>query len=677
MTGKMVPSSSGSAVKAVLDVAGGLADTIAKVSAAERKAEIDAKIADASMELDEAQRTALYTPAWDVNDSALSNIKFNRKDRAGADRTHVDGHEIQTQLWDQSVNDISSRYTKGLDPKEAEYFKSKVYGTIRNGTDAIAIASIKGTNRKAREINIDTAHKLVDVGRLDEAIDHINKSTPFTEEEKVDLVEKLQTYDETTQVSSAIRSSDPEVIATALSLLEDENYSGWLTESQRQAAVVDLRRRSDEQRTEFKLEMAQRHEMFYSDFELAVQNGHLKASDIEGAYQQWQDDQSRPDALGPKERTHLHKVAHERFIKQQKIDNNIAEVNQAISGRTILNPANKDDRKAVEDYVTATNPDTATLEKIVVKTGIMPQVIQDKIEGQSINGNISQASDALAIYQRMEDTAPHLIHGIDERAQAILGQASVMVRGGIDPQKAIEISRESLKLAPEQREAREQAYKELKPNNAAALKSMMDADERLFDLNAYYTSDVDYAPGMTAEYDVLTKQYFNLTGDLVVAQKMAYKGIQHTWGISTTGAYIKEGEAKSGPRALKYPPERVFNMSPEQSNAAFTSFAAVYGLDPGKIIIYSDPTTARQLDSWAVGVVDENGLPSIPMNPKTFEPLRYRPGNFIDAVNKTIRDRQQEQLDAARKEREDAKKWDEANIYSGVGFSLPPPRSPT
>jgi len=643
-------SAEAGAAVALSQAVGQGADFVTKLIGAEYEEKIKQRTVEIKSAMDEARRTIVGTASWNVDDPRLKNAKYAKANPDGSIRTQVDGSEIQSQLWAQSKQKINETYLSDFSDGQKSRVKDSLAEFTRSSDERVLSNGIAKTNTRLRNTSQATAEQMVDAGDLLGAIEHVRESTPWTDAEKAKLTEGLRLRDERRWINDSIRSVDSEQIMTSISLLDDQEYSGQLSESERQASLSDMRGRLDELRVGKELVRTRAHEEYISDIELGVRSGNIKVSNIEAAYQRGKENPNDPNSLSPKERTRLRIVAES--TRKRGIDTAIDHtfVNRALTGQALVNPADNKHVKAVQSYA-ATLEDPRELENLVVKTGVMPQEVQNRIEGQAINGTTQQAIDGLMLYGRLSDTASHLLHGLDKRADNIYNLADVMVRGGVEPATAINVARETLKTAPEQVDARKEYYREEKPDNLDALEDFMDADERLFDIGGMWTADVDPTIEMGAEYDAMVNGYYMSTGNLDEAQKMAYNAIQRTWGISATGGRQSGLDYSDKPRAMKYAPERVLNINARQSNNALKAFAAANDIDAGKVIIHSDAVTARE-PSWGIATYnEETGLIDVPLG-DDMQPLRWKAGDWIKSGQELdIRER----TEAAVKKRDRSK----------------------
>ena len=445
-------------------------------------------------------------------------------------------------------------------------------------------------------------------GELDMGLWQIEQ-LELPELEKEDLRNDVRKLDEGYEVTQAIRSSDDELITTVRSRLEDPNYDGWLSERERQGAVSDLTARMKQVDAEEVAERNFKHASFINMLVVGIKDNQVTRMDIDALYDPETADPNNPNALTPPEHSALvgQLAASQRGSEAAAWES--AFFDDMMAGKVYMNPDRKEQQDAVDNTLARRGlNDPEFLVTVVAKSSYMPKVLVDNMAGAALNSNEPESvKNALEVYGRLNDSAPHMLKKLSGNADTVLGMAAQMVRTGSDPMQAVTDARTLLAEAPEKKEIRETMYAAaIKENpNVDALKDQMAKDTSLFDLNMYYTADVDPSPEMLAEYNVEVNKQFMLTGDMETARNLAYnQNIRRNWSISGVGSRMKDGEMSSDPRSQKNSVERTLNVSTKQANAALKEWAHDEDLDFHNLQVFSDPTTARDGSSWAIVIVD-------------------------------------------------------------------------
>jgi hypothetical protein len=628
--------------------------------------------AEIKKSLDMAYTRATTQPAYDLNNDNdrkfLGNSTYDKRDAQGNLRTKVDSAEVMSQLWAINRDEIMKKGLDGLSPEQQRYVTANLREYLDGKDVDMARTSTLSKNSYMRESAIRTANEMVDAGDLTGGLAVLEKTVPFTEEQRLVAESNLVQRHEKNRLTDAIYAPDNGVSAMRmLNELQDVGYTGPLRPRDRMVAINALEAAITEKTSASAAASARRLDENAFKLEVGIEQGAAGQIEVADAF-------SRRDiTFDEYKRLTLKSIKKSSTVAKANDDVRIVSQSMNRDG-VLLNPANKDHRKAVESYVEQlgleNNP--REMERVLVRTGIMPQKLQDHMESKAINGDEKQARESLNMYSRLEDTAPHLLHDLDDRAKTVLSMASVLSRNGIDPSQAILQSRKALLVAPEQLEFRKQLFRDEDFDVRESLSSKMDADERLFDINWYYKSDVGVMNNMLGEYGALTERYFMITGDMAQAEKMAYTGIQQTWGITETGSFTKGTDLDTGKRAMKYPPERTTNLTPMQTNLALKAFALDQGMNPEHIIVNSDARTARDRESWSIALYNpDTGLVDIPISKETGQPVRWLPQVWVQAGLAMQHAEQVAEAVEGREERKERleKREPQKNIYAESGIT--------
>ncbi len=571
-------------------------------------------------------------PAYEVYPYILANkLEGMIKDKAAK----ISNPRLRNEFLEKAGIDAADRVMKATVAAENAQKKYTYELGVYNAGQA------------AQSGNIELATFLIDQLETDQ----LDKDT---------LIKDADSQVENYQVTQSIRSTDPETVMTMRAILDDENYDGALTEEQRQGAINDLNSRLTFLDAERVAEMAKEHEMFISDSNVGIDNGTFGLKDVEVGYESWQTRDTDPSGINPRERTALRSRINARNASRLNTENLVA------MGEGLINNGadwkDPDHQKAIDAYVLENEiTDLKRQEEITIRSSIMPQPLENFLN-TAANHNAENGSEnietALEIYGRLVDTDAFLNRELGSDNKAILSDAHTLYRAGMPADEAYAIARENARIAPELKEQRRVDYKDLKPleSNVKALGNFMDEDDSRFGFEGGLTNFKRkiVAPNdiMKSEYNNLVAVHYERTGDIGRSQKMAYDNIKETWSPTSTGADVTGGVIKQNViRPMKYSPERLMFVSTKVANQRLAAFGRANGLDPERLIVLSDPITARD-GTWAIMVIDpETEAPDFFY--KDGIPLRWKGQDWADdasdyqyakAVEKAIRKQRDKEL---------------------------------
>lgn len=523
-------------------------------------------------------------------------------------RNSIPAHEVYPHLLRAKLEGmITSNAEKISNPHLRKEFLDKA---AISAADKMMRASVAAENVQQEymlKVGLDRANQAAENGQIDVAIWNIDQ-LEASELDKKQWTEAAHEMAETYHVTQAIRSSDQETVLTMRSLLEDENYDGYLDEANRQAAITDLSNRLTQLGAEREAEKNNEFALTFSDLSVGIVDGNVTRMDLEAAKTRGQANDQDTSGITPPQYTALVKQLQTSQGGSEKAAWESAFFDDMMAGRVYMNPDNNDHRNAVDNVLERRGlSDPEFLVKVVSKSSYMPQKLQDTITGVALNSDKpEELSAVLEIYGRLEDSAPHMLKELGTNADTVLGMASQAVRVGADPVRAIMDARTTLAEAPEKAEVRRDAYREITKDasNLNALESRMNSDEDLFDISIYWSRDVEPSYDMQGEFNVEVEKQFMITGDIDTARNLAYKKIKRTWGISGVGGRMKEGEFNTEIRSQKYPVERTLGFTTEQANVALEEWKKEEGLEGKDIQVFSDNITARDASSWQILIAD-------------------------------------------------------------------------
>ena len=461
----------------------------------------------------------------------------------------------------------------------------------------------------------------------------------ISDEKKQLLVHGIKGAQERSYLHNIGRQGNLSLIDETINRLQDKGCSQYMTSQECSGAVNSLQ--ASFNRNIAARDEAQKHgrQMFWADVQKGIMDGSYSESDLEYDYNQGQLNPRNPDieSVNPQQYIQALRQIRSKNTGAIKLSGQMSFVDNALSGNELVNPANTEHTKAIEAYI-ANKPDITPAEvtDLVKLSGYLPQVVQDQIEGGAINGNPEQANKALEMFSTLQASGAHYVAKLDDRATDILEQAAFQVRGGADVVQAIDEAKETLRIAPEQKEFRETQYRAVKlEDNVDALDKFIKNDGTGFETSFMGFGGDSSTGAMQAEFSVKVEANFMKNGgNLAMAQQQAYNDLRTVWGNSTTGSILEGTDTDDSRRVMKLPPEQVMNMDRKTSQDLLDMFSIGYGLNPEDVIIHTDATTSAGDKSWSVATLNkETGEVDIPLDKETMQQLRWRPGDLMEAYS--------------------------------------------
>ena len=532
-------------------------------------------------------------------------------------RDNIPAHEVFPILLREKLKTlIETNAAKISNPiMRNQYLRNAEMDAAESLTKATIAAEV-AQQKYIYEEGVYKADQAAETGDMDLAAFIIdNLETSQTNKDK--LIDAAGAKVETYQVNQTIRSTDPNTVLTMRTLLDDENYGGSLSESQRQAAIADLNTRLKQLSNERDLAEIREHDVFISDSIKRIDEFDLTLSDVEAGHDRWKDSEGGDvSGYSPQERTRLRSLIRSR-------DNALnTKRGSAMNGQMILNGSgswnNSDHQKWIDDYVEVNQvTDLEGLVDVTIKSNIMPKWLTDMFN-VAANTNMEATEDSIApglmAYGKLVDTDEFLNREIPSGNRELLNEAHILYRSGFGAVESMRMARETANVPPEIREQRDRdysAFEDVYGTNGSKLEDFMEDDNTRYGFNTMDTWDQNIQPNtpMMAEFERNVRTHFARTGDLGRAQKLAWMGMQETWSPSAAGGWIKGDEVVQGKlRPQKYAPERVHQASTEDINNRLGAFAEEKGLEVDNLMIVSDPYTARN-GTYAIMEIDpETGL---------------------------------------------------------------------
>ena len=562
------------------------------------------------------------------------------------DRASIPAYEVYPHLLKQKLEGMTKQKAELItNPRMRKAFVNRAQ---QEGANMLMTATLRAEEAQRQfniEAGVNKATNAAERGDLATALFMVD-NLEIDANKKAKLNKEMGKIAEFHDVTQAIRSTDLETVMAMKSLLDDENYEGYLTEAQRQGAIRDLDGRYDQLSEERITQQETDHRIYISDALVAIESGQYTLKDVERDHEAWKVNDRNPQAVSPEERIRLRNAINARNAALSK------KTDLAGMGAWIIanggDMTNSEDRRAVDAYVEANGiADLAELEKITFQASVMPTVLERWMNSAALH-DAEQGGDrilpAVQMYGRFADSKPEMLSRLGTEAKNVLADAHFMTRAGVDAQTAYTLARENARIKPELRDNREAIYRaeKYKDTSRKALQAFMNEDTTLygFEDTWYGKSSTTPTPEMEAEFQAASHMHYLRTGDIALSQRRAWGDMQEHWSPTEVGGKFYGGEMTHKARPMRYAPERVMAVSPAEANNRLKSFANAKGLDVKNIQVVSDDTTART-GTWAVYVYDPE------TDDLTFYPERW---NGFEWAEQAAKETYDERKAAARAE---------------------------
>jgi len=275
------------------------------------------------------------------------------------------------------------------------------------------------------------------------------------------------------------------------------------------------------------------------------------------------------------------------------------------------------------------------------QTGILPASVQSRIRIGLLSGDPVRAASAAGLAAKIQGVNPTADSFVSNpRLAAISGLINDNVKAGLPVTQAYTMALRAVDIPEGERKVRDQNYgaavKSTNNTNSAALQQQLDkATPGMF-------AHSPPAPiPMQAEFDSLTRQYYDQTGNIGKARDLAGADVQKTWGVSTVNG---------SPELQKYPVSDA-QVPTVRADIATSAKAAGYDGDPLQLHLTPNANTdASGGRIWSLTHVAPDGAQDILLGPNN-RPLQYSmpsTQNFAQARQALI----DQKLDRARQQRD-------------------------
>ena len=570
----------------------------------------------------------------------LSEDKWVNGQKTSVPRTQIPTYEVQSQMMDNFLQQADQTAQTTLGSGTYKKWKKQFdnYALAARTRNGVAQLDSMRAAEKAR-VNQDI-EKLTDRGLYEDAAVALEQSPYHTPAEKLKQAEQLTLEAEMRPIQDAAMQDDLATLEAHRLKLMDPNYAGPLDPDTRLKTINYIEREQNRAQAEVEAQAAEANARFYSDANLQVDQRQAGPLEIEQWYNQ--------GLIKPEQRTALRR-RYDVVNRQetQKADNS-ARASAIVNGEVYASPANSDDKKAVNQYA---EQGVEQAVDISIKSGILPDNLRDAFTAGAINAPPEDAAELVPLFTAMEDAKPTIFSKLNTDAKRIYTVAAQLHRGGMDEEKAMQVTRDNYEMPEPKRRFYEDRYKkEIKESdNVNALRDHMNEDEEYAGSWIPFRSDMDIAiPELQREYDLAVESLYLMSGgNLPLAQKSAYNEVKRSYGVTRVGGGYKvteTGEFEADweeelARPMKFPAEKMTGLPSKQVNELFRSYAVDRGYGESKLYYIDDDETARTADnpSYAVIYHDTQTGDFYPLRRADNTLDRWKPLEWLDVTQERLR----------------------------------------
>lgn len=357
-------------------------------------------------------------------------------------------------------------------------------------------------------------------------------------------------------------------------------------------------------------------------------------------------------------------TATEGTVKRRRLEKQLEENREVVDGYAMLSagapldPKNKAHRRLVDRELTAilqetgdiAAPETRTaVARLVKLTNIIPDQLKQVTNAARITGSVEAVAATADVVARISETAPIQYAQFSPDDRAFYGMVNSLIRANMDPTDAVDAVRERMNAPEADRKIADQRYSAAlrgDPNIEAATNWAQNQFDAFLGHHTIFGREpaANAIPNdLLADYESLTRVFFDKTQDIETARSLAQQELTATWARTEIN-----GEAE----VMRYAPELihgdwVIDQVTEEMNAV--------GVSPGVWEIVSDPITARTGgQSYAIMRRTELGLEpiTVPDADGNLQVARYVPDYASSKKAQKQGERAKKFVSEANKERE-------------------------
>lgn len=345
----------------------------------------------------------------------------------------------------------------------------------------------------------------------------------------------------------------------------------------------------------------------------------------------------------------------------------VTRVTDAMQGGAPLSPGNTDDVKGVNLAWDGLQPKlnemasderASTAAALVGQWGILPEGLEKELRGAA-RGTPDQVLAAADMLGRLEATDPVLVKGLEGSDFTYLNAVQTYVESGVQGPQAVALAKANV-LEAKQPEKQARADRWTDEKLGAGAREFLQEEAAGSGFMGLSTDD-PLPDGLVGEFGTLARGYFIQTGDAALANSMAWKDVQNTWGKTAVG----------GESWMRYPPERVYGSGEADAawmNDQLKDDIRTEGLAPGGTVNFGpvevpadfeartvvNPKTARQAKpTYWVEVMDPATGVWEMLYKQNGEPMDWYPDYSVSPAAKATEKQIEEDTAAGREDRQE------------------------
>lgn len=287
-----------------------------------------------------------------------------------------------------------------------------------------------------------------------------------------------------------------------------------------------------------------------------------------------------------------------------------------------LDPKNKEQAKAVDEYFQEHLAQAGTVSdqqyaigaaEIFRQTGILPASVQSRIRVGLMSGDPLRAATAAALADKIQKVNPEADAFVaNPKLTALSNLINDNLKTGMTAQAAYEMAVRTTDVPESVRKIRDANYRKALSTGGGNEKALQDT------LDAATPGFFSHAPAapnaLKAEFNSLTHEFYDQTGDIGKARDLAAKQLRQHWGMSSING---------APELMKYPiPDAL--VPAVRADLAAAAKDTGYAGDPKTLrLTPNGDTDASGGRVWGVTHTDPNtGLEDVLLD-KNNRPVRY------------------------------------------------------
>ncbi len=571
----------------------------------------------------------------------LNTLEVEMRNRPASDPT-----DLKTE-YDKRTGTISREAEKNLSGQSLKVWREK-FGPKRQALwFGLSNTNASAVLQDQRKATMTSVNQLAEVD-LPAALEQIDASPVFTDQEKSVGRDEIRTSAARAAVQTAEQSGNPDAMEAQLEILQTQDVA--LSETERHRSITYLKSARKEAIAKDVADLEQARAILLGDLEVGIDNGSVGQTELRKAL-----------ANGTIQKTQKYVTLLRRIEKRREDsieDSRLsATLSQALLSGEPMDPRDKDNIKAVNNrYAVAAKklaetPLSAQQQAqgkeeltrrgmaLAKATNILPEQMLGDLRRFAFAGSPASAAKQAIIYEKLQSIAPQALDKLSVDEESVYVGAAAMMRGGMSPEEAVVQARENVKLPPEVKAGFAKAYRAEDYGGDRLAEAFASKD--VFDIE--FAGEADPTPAQMGLYTEMERQfYLNNGGDIDLAAKAAINKFKRIFSGSTAGT------PDHSQRVMPYAPERYYGMTTEAVQQDIQIFAKKNGLkNPKKAFISADNQTMRETDkTYPLWELNEFGLPQRPLDSNGIT-IRWRKGSLREQTLDVLREAENLRIRAA------------------------------